>query len=249
MLQTNLVLRYLGVAAAVCSWGCSTRGYDEQMEKTLQRLNNPMSDANASSQLADYFTHDHNPFGGTQVNIRIPAAFKTYFQQGTFDERTGQIVVPRKVFPPGTTNETIKLPGFKICYEATEVDGEGGELPYYLYLCVSSADVGANFLGYAEGIHSQVLTEYPETPDQWESESVGKGLTWLRLRVEARQDFYRYREGSEPALVKLDGWIELWVHQKGKHRILVGWRTPAKIAGTTKLERLARLSAASLKME
>jgi hypothetical protein len=207
----------LALLAPVVS-GCGTSNYNALMNRRLGALR-------AGVKFQGLYAPTDLP--GTPLSIRLPFEFNTSYQANSSHDDDGAVINPDRLQPP-----FMKLPGLKLCYEATSVSGQE-TLPFYCYLAAVPARAGdADKL--AAQLLSQLKAAFPNAPERWEPEDAptpeGYNIHWRKIRVEGDQSFF-VKTANQVAPVKLPGIFELWLHDADNYIVLVGWRTPKSIEG------------------
>lgn len=218
--------------------GCGTGSYEKLMQARLGALQTsaPFKQLFGASELA-----------GTPVKVRVPQTFTASYAENSPHPDDGQVIKAERLQPP-----SIPLPGFKLCYEGT-AQGPEGLLPYYCYLCAFPG--GALEAIDAEGKLRAKVNEVFGAAAAWEDAPAptpaGANLPWKKISV-AGEMLFDNHSGDNLAdnaeYKKLPGKFELWMYQANGWVVLIGWREPDAIAGTSNLSILAPLTAGSIEI-
>ena len=162
----------------------------------------------------------------TPISLRVPLVFRKSYRPDSGHSDDGGRIKPDRLQPP-----FLPLPGLKLCYEGASPDPGGGTLPFYCYVAVVPKGDAAKL---QTELQAALKTTFPETPDTWESVDAKtpeeKAVPWKKIRVEGEQPFFA---GPQKKPTMMPGIFELWIHGADDYVVLVGWRTPKSIEGTT----------------
>jgi hypothetical protein len=210
----------VGVGLSIVLSGCGVSEYDRLMDRRIGTL-----------RAGAKFTNLYGPtqISGTPISIRIPMVYSSSYEETSPHKDDGEVINPDRVQPP-----FLKLPGFKLCYEGT-VPQDGVKLPHYIYLATVPSQAGdADKL--ASQLQSQLKEAFPDAPDTWDRVDVdtpnGFSIPWRKIRVEGDQMF-RVKNAGKVEERKLPATFELWLRDADNYVVLVGWRAPKSIEGTS----------------
>ncbi len=214
---------------------CGTAEYEQRMEKTAQEIGQVVE----RRREFDEALHGSSAIGDTAVEIRVPNVFQASYQEGSSHPIDGQID-PRRFQPP-----FLSLPGHQLTYEAEANNAEEVPRPYYYYLAVTDGDPAQ----LRSGLLAELKKTFPDTPAGWENFEAqtpeGDTVSWKRIQVAGPQQFPGFARGR---FVQEDGIFALYHFAEGEQNVLVGWRIPQAVASKVDMERLARLTAGSVRI-
>lgn len=203
--------------------GCGTGEYERRLSGRTARL---------QAQAAAKFNELGNPqeVAGTNVSVRLPRVFKEApLAEGAADARRVK---------PGI----VTIAGLKLTDEGFIQDAEGGQLPFYCYVGVTS-DTAQNAIARLQ----QEVGGKPGKIVPWADFSVqapdGQTVKWQKLRFEGNQEFYYKNKAGQEDYPSVPGVLELYVHEEGGQAVIVAWRMPLSIEPNVGLDRLAPLVA------
>jgi len=184
---------------------------------------------------------------GTPVSVQLPKVFKAALQpEGTDQRRLG---VPK-----------VDIPGLKLTYEGTVLDGEQGQASFYCYLAVAKAPEGRaeNPRSYLRNqLQINLVDTATKTRLSWQpidcKNRLGELNTWDKVEVDVEQEFRYVDKKGQESYQTWDGRIEFFVRREGDLYLIVGWRAPDYMIGTgenfIELAKWAPLVAGSVTVE
>ncbi len=227
---TRLLLSGCGLLLS----GCGTGAYDELMTQRLAELN----------RMGPFVAlHGAQTLEGTRVKIRVPQVFKASYTELSSHPQDGPKIFAQRVQPP-----FMRLPGFRLCFEASELDAQNFRLPCYCYLAAIPVKPG---LTLAAPIAAKLKQEFPAANAAWEPAAVrspaGTEVAWQKIRVEGEQLFNVKRPSQpQPEFMKFPGIFELWMYESVDYIVLIGWRVPASLEEKVHLLDLAPITAGTI---
>lgn len=200
--------------------GCGSSEYNRMVSKRV-------ADLRGEQKFRSLFAPTQ--LGDTPVRIRLPMIFPESYKEDSKHKKDGGKIAEDRVQPP-----FLKLPGFKLCYEAFGNDQTPAkQYPFYCYLAAVPG-TAADAENLAKELQATLKQTFKDTPDAWEGVDVeapsGNAVQWKKIRVEGEQSF-RYDVQNKTAPRTLPGIFELWMCEKSGYIVLVGWRVPTAIQG------------------
>jgi hypothetical protein len=215
-----------GPLAAICLasvlLGCGSSEYNRMLSKRV-------ADLRGEQKFRTLFAPTQ--LGDTPVRIRLPMIFPESYKEDSKHKKDKGKIAEDRVQPP-----FLKLPGFKICYEGFGNDQTPAkQYPFYCYLAAVPGKPG-DAENLAKELQAKLKETFKDTPDEWEGVDVespsGNAVQWKKIRVEGEQSF-RYDVQNQTAPRILPGIFELWLCDKSDYIVLVGWRVPTAIQGSS----------------
>ncbi len=214
--------------------GCGKAEYETRMQAKIQELQY------GSVFLENLYEQPIDIPGpsGQVASIRLPKLFDaaTTWQLRQIEGLTGKPVETDRIQPPFG-----HLPGFSFCYEKYF-----SRQPVYCYFAVEDAAKKS----------AEVLLDELQKPLKakfraavWTTEQLktptGSQITVKKISANGPQLFFLDNGDRENS----DGAYELYLYSTPQHHVMVGWRAPRDLLGTTKLLEVARLSLGTLEVQ
>jgi hypothetical protein len=236
----------MGVVIVLAS-GCGTGEYKRRMEKRITELRQ-VARFNALYAPAE--------LEGTPILVRIPQVFKnpqlvvgTEVAEKPVDAKRAGISFLR--FPDKGKAKTV-------VYEAFVPDSSGGQQPFYIYAtAITDPDTQAALRGpspdrmESAGDLAQTLEKaFPGKVRTWEDVGCpspnGNNVPWQKIRAEGDQEFFYIDAQGKAQIQKFPGLIEIYARTEGDCLVLITWRMPSALEGSSNMAQLAQLVCGSL---
>ena len=210
--------------------GCGRTEYDRRRGEWIERHRSDVRQRTEQAFLDRFYGASLLP--GTNVRLRVPQVFKTSFNADS--KIAGESIDARRLQPP-----FLKLPGFRLCYEAANPSGQG-KAPYYLYLAVVQGD---DLLSGPDALERQlrsgVLGSITSGTDVWEDVTIStpsdETVEWRRLKAQGEQVFYV--PGTDSEFTMLPGQFEIYLRHFGNQAVIIAWRAPEAIVEASEIKR------------